>query len=77
MKTVVKYQTFDGELHDNASDAKRHLDKIYGNEIHKIARPLVHAKYSEVLDFIDSHLEDFVHLKRIKDDFLLIKDDDE
>ena len=78
MKRVVKFQTFDGVVHDSPSNAKLYLDKLYGDALTKIVHQLIRTtKYLEYYEYVDSHLEDFAHISTIKNDFELINDDDE
>jgi hypothetical protein len=81
MKTVLKYQTFDGELHDTKERAKRHLDDVYSAAIGKVGHALMdHALrpgYLKIAEYVDTHLNDFLKLKTIKDDYTLIDSTDE
>lgn len=69
MKTVTMVQTRDGGLHDSLDAAKRHADKLYGEQLLKIAKELAALeKYVKIVDWLDSHLDDFRELLARKDD---------
>ena len=81
MKAVVKYQTFDGELHNSRELAKRHLDNVYAVAIGKVIGALMDCTHRrghiKVGEYIDTHLSEFLHLQEIKDDYALLNDQDE
>jgi hypothetical protein len=68
VRQVVKVQTLDGNLHDSEDAAYRHAEKRYGDALLRLARELTNQKYSFVSEFIDSHVDDFVALKTLKED---------
>lgn len=68
MKSKYMVQTFDGKLFESQKDANKHLDKIYGDILLRLARELTGKKYTEVAQYLDEHLEEFVLAKQIKDD---------
>lgn len=75
MKRITKIITFDGELFDSEKEAKRHLDKIYGDLLLMLSRNLCVMNYTQVTDNIDGNLDKFIRLDRIKNDMIL--EDDE
>jgi hypothetical protein len=81
MKTVVKYQTFDGEVHDTRERAIKHLDNVYSAAIGKVINALMKhiypRSYLQLGEHVDTHLSDFIYLQKIKDDYALINDDDD
>jgi len=79
MKNVNKIQTFDGVFHDNTKDAMRHLDKLYGDVLTKIAHQLTacDGKYIRISEYLDENLTSFDGLLRIKRDMQLEIDDEE
>lgn len=72
MKTVTKIQTRDGVLHDNEASAKRHANKVYADALSTLAAKLVKIeKYSPMMDFLDTRLDDFIELRALADDTVL------
>ena len=75
MKTAIKIETLDGELHNNEKDAQRHLDKLLADEMGKHAHALVHKmKYSAICEYLEENLKSFTKAAHIQDDFNLIND---
>jgi hypothetical protein len=68
MQRVIRYQTMDGVLHVNHTEAKRHAEKRYGDLLTRLAHRMRDMKYSECGDFIDSNLYDFRRLIELKAD---------
>lgn len=70
MKHVTKIQTFDGKLHTHVLDARRHLDKLYGDALTKIAHQLCNCdgKYAKISEWLDENLDSFEEVLRIKRD---------
>lgn len=69
MKMVQKYQTQDGVIHDSEHQARRYVDMLYGKGLTKLAHDLVQLqKFTQVQDFIDTRLDEFVRLKALRDD---------
>lgn len=79
MQRITKIRTFDGAEHTNQTEAKRHLDKLYGDELTKLAHQLVKldAKYGPTTEFIDANLDAFARLLEIKADLALTSDEEE
>jgi hypothetical protein len=81
MKAVIKYQTFDGEVHDSKERAIKHLDKVYSDAIGKVINALMEHIYPRshlpLGEYVDTHLSDFLYLQRVKDDYALLDDEDE
>lgn len=69
MKRIIKFETADGVLHTTESDARRHAEKRYGEQLSHMAHQIVSLeKYTKIQEFIDERLEVFETLKRMKDD---------
>lgn len=79
MKSIQRIQTFDGVVHLDVNDAKKHLDKKYRDLLHKISIELSQHthNYSSRMGWIDENLNLFDDLKRIKNDFILLNDGDD
>ena len=75
MQAVTVIKTFDGVLHPNTKEAKKHLDKLYGDELLKHARQLANQNYTRVSDYLDEKLNGFLHLSEIKADMETVEDD--
>jgi hypothetical protein len=69
--------THDGVEHISTKSALKHLDKIYGDHLLRVGRALANRSYTEVTDFIDSHLDDFIIMTVIKDDMRVVNADPE
>lgn len=71
MKEVISYKTRDGKLHESLSDAKKHADKLYGDELTKLAHQLVQIdKYKAMTEFLDRY--DFSTLMALRKDIELV-----
>lgn len=69
MQAVLRYQTFDGKLHDDVKAAHHHLDVLYGDAMAKVSHPLCRmSKYTETGDFINLNLHLFLELHKIRED---------
>jgi hypothetical protein len=81
MRAVVKYQTFDGAVHDTKECAIKHLNKIYGDALGKVINALMGHIYPRshlaLGEYVDTHLSDFLYLQRIKDDYALLNEQEE
>ena len=77
MQKVVRFVTFDKKEHASESNALKHLEGLYGNILCKVGKRIVGAdfKYSTVLDVLDTSLEDFKMLIKIKEDQQVYEDD--
>lgn len=75
MKKIIMIQTFDNVKHNTSIDAKKHLEKLYGDLILNISKKLLNMKYSQISNYIDSNLNLFLELKKIKDDFAMCDED--
>lgn len=72
MRSLIVYQTSDGQQFEHREDADRHADRRYGELVTKLAHELVQIdKYSRMALFIDENLDRFVALKALKDDMQL------
>lgn len=68
MKVVTKIETSDGCLHDHVRKAKSHAEKRYADALLRHGRALANQRYTEVTEYIDAHLEEFVELAALKQD---------
>lgn len=77
MIKVEKFQTFDGKLHSNTKDAKKHLDALYANKLCVISSSIcyLNGKHVPTGDWIDQNLHLFLELAQIKDDQQLAEED--
>lgn len=63
----MKIITDDGKIFDSYKDAKRYLDKKYGDKLTALANKLLMIdKYMPMIDFIDTNLEMFEELLLLK-----------
>lgn len=79
MKTITMYVTFDNAKHATQKDALRHLEALHGNKLSSLAAKLLqegNGKHVGTGDFINNNLRLFAELQRIKDDMILLQDDD-
>jgi hypothetical protein len=77
MQLLTMIKTLDGLHHKTEADARRHLDKLYADELLKHARNLAQQNYTFTSEYIDANLDGFARLKEIKNDFILTNDDPE
>jgi len=74
MERVKFIQTFDKILHQDIVTARRHLDKLYGETVNRLAAKAIsdtEFKYSKLIEFIDRNLDEFVFLNTIKQDMVM------
>lgn len=77
MKKLIMYQTSDGAIHKNAYAAMHHAEVRYGEALLALAQKLaVIDKYKATAEFIDSNLNEFSKLIKLKNDTILEDDDD-
>jgi hypothetical protein len=82
MKKIEMIQTYDSVIHPSVREAKKHLEKQYGD----ILLPLTHRicdlmfksgpAVMKVSEYIDAHLDEFEKLRVIKEDMSLFEDMD-
>lgn len=79
MRTITRVETFDGAVHTGAAAARKHLDKLYGTELTRVAGHLAQIdKYQAACEYIDGNLGVFVYMHQIKQDmFMEAPDEDE
>jgi hypothetical protein len=77
MELVTRIKTLDGKTHDNKKDALRHLDRLYGDILLRIARDLGELNYTGRSDYIDQNLDLFVRLSKIKADMQIEEPEEE
>lgn len=78
MKRLTMYQTSDGAIHKNAYDARHHAEVRYGEALLTLAKKLaVIDKYKATAEFIDSNLNEFAKLTKLKNDSILEEDEDD
>ncbi len=68
MKIIEAYQTLDGEVFTSYTKAKSHADKKFSDKLFPLCHALTGCKYKYVSELILNHLDDFVELKKLKDD---------
>ncbi|MBM9615236.1 hypothetical protein JWJ90_13195 [Desulfobulbus rhabdoformis] len=78
MERIEAYRTFDGKIHTSHADARRHVEKMYGDLLlktsHRLCRETNNGKYSKITEFIDSNLDIFNQLRLIKNDLVIDND---
>lgn len=72
MKRVEVIETFDGLQHANETEAKRHLDRIYGDVMLRIVREIRSRSYSDAAAGIDENTAALARLLEIKSDMSVI-----
>lgn len=77
MRQVYRIQTLDGVLHESKTKANKHLESKYADVLCPIAHKLTQMKYTDILEYIDSHLDLFQSLIAIKADMFYISDNEE
>lgn len=71
MLRVERYRTADGIEHRTETDARKHLDKVYGEKLTGLAHELVaqaDGKYGRTAEFLDANLARFVELASLRND---------
>ena len=80
MKWISMVETFDGQRHRDYLQAEKHLDKLYGDELTKLATDLakLDGKYKKFSEFLDDSANQarMIRLTVIKKDMELVKEDD-
>lgn len=77
MRQVTKIETFDGVLHDNVKEARKHLEVQYADVLCPLAHKITAAeKYSKICDLVDANLAEFAKLIKIKEDMALQPEDE-
>lgn len=73
MQLVQRVETFDGQIHDSVSKAKRYLEVVHADKLTIIASALVKldAKFVATGNWIDEHLDLFADLAEVKADMVL------
>jgi len=74
MRREIKCITYDGKIFDTQKEAKKYLDKIYGDKLLSIARVLTYQRYTAVADYIDDNINKFIELNIVKNDMLITED---
>jgi len=70
MHRVIKIATGDGKHFDSEKEARRYLDKEYGNRLTSIAHKIVRTdcKYTQLCEFLDTNLNLFQELIDLKNE---------
>lgn len=71
MKRVTVFETFDGAQHANETEAKRHLDRLYGDVLTRIVREVRSRSYSDAATWVDENTAALARLLEIKADIPL------
>lgn len=68
MKQQIVFVTLDAVHHETEISAVHHINKIYGEKLSSLAARLIQTnfKYTNILQFIDEHVEEFAELKTLK-----------
>lgn len=79
MKLIQKVETFDGEAHDDIDSALRYLNKLHADQLSKIAHAIVKCdgKYVKIGNWIDNNIGAVMDLHAIKQDMVLMKDEED
>lgn len=77
MKWVQRIQTIDGVLHETPQAAKRHAEARYADKLLPLAGKLVQiGKYTAMADYLNNNLDQFLELRALKDDIVLVEEVD-
>lgn len=77
MKIVKRVQTYDNILHESTKEAKKHLDKKFGEIITKHAHRLsALQKYTDICDYLEENLKDFKNAIEIQNDLKITCDEE-
>ena len=72
MKTISRIETFDGETHLTVSDARRHLDELYGTLVTGMANKLCRLdSFKSTLEYLETQTETMRQIVQIADDMPL------
>lgn len=79
MKTIQRIETFDGKVHNDAKAALKHLGVLHANALSSISHAIcqLNGKYVTTGDWIDDNLDRFLALHTIKQDMILVAEDEE
>lgn len=72
MRQVNKVITYDNVVHADEKEARKYLDKIYGDTLLKVAREICEIqekRYINTAEYIDKNLDIFALLNKIKKDY--------
>ena len=75
MKRVTVTETFDGLQHANETEAKRHLDWLYGDVLLQIVREVRSRSYSDAAAWVDENTAALARLLEVKADMQLTSDE--
>ena len=71
MYKVIRYMTNDGKIFNTESEARKKLEKEYGNILEKISHRIIKetdGKYAKLLKFLDENILDFQRLFELKEE---------
>jgi 16S rRNA G527 N7-methylase RsmG len=69
MKRINAYKMCDGKMFEYFEDAKIHASKQYADALSKFAREVHDLKYTETMEYVDSHIKDLINLDNLKRDY--------
>lgn len=71
MYKVIRYMTNDGKIFNTESEARKALEKEYGNILEKLSNRIIKetdGKYVKLLNFLDENILDFQRLFELKEE---------
>lgn len=72
MKCIECYRTSDGVLHESYQSAKHHAEKLYGEQLSKMAHELVCIdKYSDMMSRLDCYKGSMQRLLDLSEDLVV------
>ncbi len=78
MKSIVVFETSDGEQHRTRRDAENYAENRYRMAIGTLCHQMVMITKERALeDFVHEHLDEFIRLGDYRDDVKVDEDDDE
>lgn len=78
MKQIQKFETFDGEQHRSIERACKHLDRLQGNILCRMANELIRldGKYTATVLYLSANTDKFKQLVAIEADMTLENPDE-
>lgn len=69
MQKITKIMTDDESIFDTEKEARKYLDKKYGEHLTSVAHKILkHEKYEKLLEFLDENLNIFKELIELKNE---------
>jgi uncharacterized Fe-S cluster-containing protein len=73
MQKITAFKTQDGVIHESYKLAKDHAERLYGNQLTKMAHELVRIeKYTNMVDVLDGYKGSMSLLLKLSDDLHLL-----